>query len=144
MAIITEREYRPLVDEGDPDDYRPNSSIAMVLDPASADGAYVNGLMVLFERMAPGDRIPVHIHTIEELIIIDAGIAGDARPGTAHGWPWRRGLYLGRRAAWNTQSGDRSVADARRLSLALAADPIPGTQPGPRHRRECATTTHHL
>lgn len=75
MAIITEREYRPLVDEGDPDDYRPNSSIAMVLDPASADGAYVNGLMVLFERMAPGDRIPVHIHTIEELIIIDAGIA---------------------------------------------------------------------
>jgi quercetin dioxygenase-like cupin family protein len=74
MAIVTERNYRPIVDEGDPDDYRPNSSIAMVLDP-DGDGAYVNGLMVLFERMAPGDCIPLHVHTIEELIIIDAGIA---------------------------------------------------------------------
>lgn len=75
MAIVMEREYRPLVDEGDPDDYRPNSSIAMVLDPTRPDGNFVNGLMVLFERMAPGDRIPLHVHTIEELIIIDEGIA---------------------------------------------------------------------
>ena len=37
MAIVTERDYRPIVDEGDPDDYRPNSSIAMVLDPASSE-----------------------------------------------------------------------------------------------------------
>lgn len=75
MTIVTERDYRPIVDEGDPDDYRPNSSIAMVLDPTQADGKYVNGLMVLFERMAPGDRIPLHVHTIEELIIIDEGMA---------------------------------------------------------------------
>ena len=75
MGIITEREYRPIVDEGDPDDYRPNSSIAMILDPIRPDGNYVNGLMVLFERMAPGDRIPLHVHTIEELIIIDEGSA---------------------------------------------------------------------
>lgn len=75
MAIVTERAYRPIVDEGDPDDYRPNSSIAMVLDPTRLDGQYVNGLIVLFERMAPGDRIPLHVHTIEELIIIDEGSA---------------------------------------------------------------------
>lgn len=75
MGIVIERAYRPVMDEGDPDDYRPNSSIAMVLDPTRPDGDYVNGLMVLFERMAPGDRIPLHVHTIEELIIIDEGIA---------------------------------------------------------------------
>jgi len=75
MGIVTERAYRPIVDDGDPDDYRPNSSIAMVLDPTRPDGQYVNGLMVLFERMAPGDRIPLHVHTIEELIIIDEGCA---------------------------------------------------------------------
>lgn len=75
MAIVTERAYRPIIDEGDPDDYRPNSGIAMALDPPRPDGNYVNGLMVLFERMAPGDRIPLHVHTIEELIIIDEGIA---------------------------------------------------------------------
>ncbi|MCE7987433.1 MAG: cupin domain-containing protein [Caldilinea sp. CFX5] len=75
MAIITERAYRPIVDEGDPDDYRPNSNIAMVLDPSRPDGQYVNGVMVLFERMAPGDCIPLHVHTIEELIIIDEGSA---------------------------------------------------------------------
>lgn len=75
MAIVIERAYRPIVDEGDPDDYRPNSSMAMVLDPTRPAGDYVNGLMVLFECMAPGDRIPLHVHTIEELIIVDEGSA---------------------------------------------------------------------
>jgi mannose-6-phosphate isomerase-like protein (cupin superfamily) len=82
MAIIEHRSYVPLADD-DPDDYRPNSSIALVLDPVRSDGEFVNGLTVLFERVAPGDRVPRHAHTIEEVVFIDAGTAlvvlGDER-----------------------------------------------------------------
>lgn len=75
MGVVQQREYKPLDDVNDPDDYRPNSSIAVVLDPARADGPNVNTLAVLFEHVAPGDRIPLHVHTMDELIVIDAGKA---------------------------------------------------------------------
>jgi len=75
MAIIETRQYRQMVYEDDPDDYRPNSSVAVVLDPARPDGEYVKNLAVLFEQIAPGDRIPLHTHTIEEVLIIDEGMA---------------------------------------------------------------------
>lgn len=75
MAIIEHPSYVPLVDD-DPDDYRPNSSVAIVLDPVRSDGKFVNGLTVLFERIAPGDRIPLHTHMVEEeVLFIDAGTA---------------------------------------------------------------------
>jgi mannose-6-phosphate isomerase-like protein (cupin superfamily) len=75
MSIIEHRSYVPLVDD-DRDDYRPNSSIAIVLDPVRSDGKFVNGLTVLFERVAPGDRIPLHTHPVEEeVLFIDAGTA---------------------------------------------------------------------
>lgn len=53
MAIITERRFVPLTDAADPDDWRPNSRIAAVVDPARPDGAFVHGLVVLWEVLAP-------------------------------------------------------------------------------------------
>ena len=76
MAIITERSYHPVADLGDPDDYRPNSSMAFVFDPEQADGAYVAGLTLICEEIAVGDRIPLHTHpTVEEIVYIDSGSA---------------------------------------------------------------------
>jgi quercetin dioxygenase-like cupin family protein len=76
MSIITERHYQALADLGDPDDYRPLSRIAFVFDPERPDGAYVRGLTLLFETIAVGDRIPLHIHTtVEEVIVIEEGTA---------------------------------------------------------------------
>ena len=75
MAIVESRQYRTMVYEDDPDDYRPNSQMAVVLDPAKPDGEFVKGLAVVFERIAPGDRIPLHTHTLEEVLIIDEGTA---------------------------------------------------------------------
>ena len=76
MAIITERAYLPVADLGDPDDYRPNSSMAFVFDPERPDGAYVRGLTLIFENIAAGDRIPLHIHhAVEEVLVIEAGSA---------------------------------------------------------------------
>lgn len=71
MSIVHEHEYRPMV--GDPDDHRPNSSWALVFDPPRDDGAYVADITCLFERMAPGDAIPLHTHEVDEVVIVDAG-----------------------------------------------------------------------
>ena len=59
----------------DPDDYRPNTTWAMVLDPETSDGRYVRDMTILFEHCAIGDRIPLHTHTIDEAIVIDQGTA---------------------------------------------------------------------
>lgn len=75
MAIVERREYRPLTDDIDPDDYRPESRMALVIDPSKPDGRFVRNLILLFEKVAPGDRIPLHRHTVEEAIVIDAGTA---------------------------------------------------------------------
>jgi quercetin dioxygenase-like cupin family protein len=73
MSIVETRRYEPLTD--DPDDYRPNSEVALLADPERPDGAFVQGMSMLFENCAPGDRIPVHTHPIEEVIVIEEGAA---------------------------------------------------------------------
>ncbi len=73
MAIVVAYAYEPMV--GDPDDHRPNTTWALVTDPETPDGQYVAGLSLLFERCAVGDKIPLHTHDIDEVIIIDDGEA---------------------------------------------------------------------
>lgn len=33
----------------------------------------MDGLTVFYERIAPGDRIPLHAHTLEEILFVDDG-----------------------------------------------------------------------
>lgn len=73
MAIVSEWEFMSLADFDDPDDYRPNSELAVVIDPGRPDGAFVEGLTVFHERIGPGDRIPLHEHTVEEVFFLDEG-----------------------------------------------------------------------
>lgn len=75
MAIVVGRRYEPLDDPDDPDDYRPNSEFALVFDPATPSGDFVHDLVLLFEKLAAGDRIPLHTHPAEEVIVIDEGCA---------------------------------------------------------------------
>ena len=60
---------------GDPDDHRPNTSWAMVVDPVSVDAPYVTDLLVVLEQIASGDRIPLHTHPHDEAIVIARGKA---------------------------------------------------------------------
>ena len=60
---------------GDPDDHRPNTSWAMVVDPVSVDTPYVTDLLVVLEQIASGDRIPLHTHPHDEAIVIARGKA---------------------------------------------------------------------
>lgn len=71
MAIVEEFEYRPMV--GDPDDHRPGSEWVFVVDPPRSDGPYVRDVTMIFERIAPGDRIPLHTHTTSEVVMIVRG-----------------------------------------------------------------------
>lgn len=74
MAIIDRPVFRAC-DESDPDDYRPNSSWALAVDPAVPDGRFVRDLTVSIDVVAPGDRVPLHTHPIDEVIVIAEGTA---------------------------------------------------------------------
>jgi quercetin dioxygenase-like cupin family protein len=65
MTVLAGFELEPMV--GDPDDHRPRSSWARLVDPGD-DGGRVEDLAVIVERIAPGDRIPLHVHRIDEVI----------------------------------------------------------------------------
>ena len=65
----------------DPDDYRPRSRWRLLTDPGDENGR-VDGLTLIVEDIAPGDRIPLHRHQIDEVIAVVSG-AGEVRLGAA-------------------------------------------------------------
>lgn len=65
MGIVRRPRFEPVI--GDVDDHRPNTSWAIVTDRD------VNGLTVIIEDIAPGDRIPLHTHPSEEALIVASG-----------------------------------------------------------------------
>jgi len=74
MAIIERLVYRPC-DESDPDDYRPNSTWAIAVDPSHPGRPFVGGLSVTVDVVAPGDHVPLHSHPIDEVIVVEEGTA---------------------------------------------------------------------
>lgn len=138
MAIIEEPTFKPLVDESDPDDYRPDSSLAFVIDPSTGSGTYVESMTVLFERMAVGDRIPLHTHTVDELIVLDEGagevILGEERrivgPGAVVFVP--AGVTHGTRNVGDVVLRLHAVFPSRVIPIRyLERNPAPGTEADP-------------
>ena len=82
MAVVRPLELQPIADTADPDDWRPNSRWAFAADPEAA-------LAVVVEEIAPGDRIPLHRHTIDEVLIYESGegevVLGDTRENVSAG-----------------------------------------------------------
>ena len=72
MAIIETYKRLPLV-EDDPDDYRPNSRAAFLVDPGVNDTERVEDITFVSEEIAPGDRIPAHDHPVAEVMVIQEG-----------------------------------------------------------------------
>jgi quercetin dioxygenase-like cupin family protein len=66
MSIVEGYRFESMV--GDPDDHRPGSVWALVVD-AGDDTGRVDDLAVVTERIGPGDRIPLHIHRVNEVIL---------------------------------------------------------------------------
>ena len=69
MAIVSSFEYASF-DESDPDDFRPNSHWALLVDPGGSSDVHVDDITLIIEEIAPGDRIPLHTHPISEVIVI--------------------------------------------------------------------------
>ena len=67
MGIVQEPPLEPMV--GDPDDHRPNSRWASLADTDVA------GLGAIVEEIGPGDRIPLHTHPVDEVILYRGGTA---------------------------------------------------------------------
>ena len=88
MAIVSSFDYAPF-DESDPDDFRPNSHWALLVDPGRSSDVHVDDTTLIIEEIAPCDR-PLHTHPISEVIVIQEGspevTLGDGRqqvgPGT--------------------------------------------------------------
>jgi quercetin dioxygenase-like cupin family protein len=72
MAIIPTYDSAPF-DESDPDDYRPRLAMGASRrsrrDVREARGRH----HLIVEEIAPGDRIPLHTHPINEVIVILEG-----------------------------------------------------------------------
>jgi quercetin dioxygenase-like cupin family protein len=73
MAILENPGLTPLAAAGDPDDHRLGSIWSgPLVDPVSSEG-YVQDLCVILERIAPGERIPLHRHALDEAIVVESG-----------------------------------------------------------------------
>ena len=71
MAVVDRPVLEPLLD--DPDDYRPNSRLAVVADPGGPQGR-VDSFCVIVEEIAPGHRVPLHRHPVDELVLVLRGL----------------------------------------------------------------------
>jgi quercetin dioxygenase-like cupin family protein len=78
MSFVDQGPREPMV--GDPDDHRPNTLWRLVVDPGD-DAGRVDGLALIDEEMAVGDRIPLHTHPVDELVAILDG-DGEYRLGS--------------------------------------------------------------
>lgn len=141
MAIVDSFEYAPLANEEDPDDYRPDSELAIVVDPARDSGEFVHDLTVFKERIGPGDRIPLHVHAVDEVFFLDDGfveaILGEKRqsiaPGAVVFIP--AGMPHGFANRGETVARIHAVFPTPEISIRyLERNPAPGTEgqaPGP-------------
>lgn len=73
MSVISDFNFVSLGSLEDPDDYRPDSYISFNVDPGE-NGKRVEQMVVFRERIAPGDQIPLHRHTMEEVMMVDKGV----------------------------------------------------------------------
>lgn len=135
MSIIESWEYMPLAMEEDPDDYRPDSELAIIIDPSESADNYVQGLTVFKEKIAPGNKIPLHQHTIEEVLFVDEGeievTIGEQRrmvtPGTIVFIPAK--TQHGFQNVGETVAKVHAVFPAREISMRyLERNPAPGTE----------------
>lgn len=135
MSIIESWEYMPLAMEEDPDDYRPDSELAIIIDPSESAENYVQGLTVFKEKIAPGNKIPLHQHTIEEVLFVDEGeikvtVGKEQRmvaPGAIVFIPAK--IQHGFQNVGNTVAKIHAVFPASEISIRyLERNPAPGTE----------------
>ena len=80
MGIARGGAFEQMV--GDPDDHRPETTWRCAVDPGT-DGRTM-AFTVLEERCGVGDRIPLHRHDVDELVIVVSGEGTYTLGGASH------------------------------------------------------------
>jgi quercetin dioxygenase-like cupin family protein len=128
MSLHRDFDLQPIADDGDPDDWRPNSRWALVNDPRA-------DLAVIVEELAVGDAIPLHRHRIDEVLFYDSGEAEvrvggevyDVRGGDIVFVP--AGEPHGTRNVGSDVVRVRAVFPCHRVDMTyLERNPAPGTE----------------
>ncbi len=138
MTIVSGLAYAPVTDPNDPDDYRPTSRLALVFDPGDESGRAVRNLSFIFELAAPGDGAPLHVHPVDEAIIVEDGemevrvddAVDRVGPGGVAFIP--RGLPHAWRSVGDVDLELRAVFPSDVLTVHyLERNPAPGTEDDP-------------
>ena len=138
MSIVEAGPLEVMV--GDPDDHRPASRWGLRVDPGDESGR-VETLAIITEEIAPGDRIPLHTHDVDEAITILDGVAdtrlGDEsrRVGTGTVIFIPAGVPHGTTNAGSERLRIHAVFPATSIEIAmLERNPAPGTEADPPRR----------
>ena len=138
MSIVESGPLESMV--GDPDDHRPASRWGLRVDPGDARGQ-VTTLGIITEEIAPGDRIPLHTHDVDEAITILDGAAdtrlGDEtrRVGVGTVVFIPAGVPHGTANAGDQPLRIHAVVPATSIEIAmLERNPAPGTEADPPRR----------
>ena len=131
MSVVDRLELQPLADPGDPDDWRPSSLWAFASDPRAS-------LAVIAEEIAQGDRIPLHRHRIDEVLLYHSG-AAEVRIGdeTFAVGPGSIAFVPAGEAHGTTNTGDepvrlQAVFPSHAIDIEyLERNPAPGTESDP-------------
>lgn len=75
MAILERLTFVSCDDVADPDDYRPSSSWAVAADPGDPETGRVEAMSLSVDVVAPGDRVPLHVHPVDEVVLVVDGVA---------------------------------------------------------------------
>ena len=131
MGLHRELEFNPLDDGSDPDDWRPGSRLALIADPDA-------NLAVIAEKIGVGDWVPLHRHTIDEVVFYLAGEVevrlGEethaVRAGDIMVIP--AGVAHAQRNTGDSVAEIRAVFPSARLDVEyLERNPAPGTESDP-------------
>jgi quercetin dioxygenase-like cupin family protein len=128
MGLHRDLEFNALDDASDPDDWRPGSRLALVADPDA-------NLAVIAEQIGVGDAIPLHRHTIDEVVFylsgeIDVRLGDEnhaVRAGDILVIP--AGVAHAQRNTGDSIAEIRAVFPSSRLDIEyLERNPAPGTE----------------
>ena len=134
MGIAPREPLAPMV--GDPDDHRPESEWRIAVDPGG--GYPVASMSFIDERCAVGDRIPLHRHDVDEVVMIISGAARYSLEGETHEVGSGDVVFIPAGVAHGTaNTGEEplhlhAVFSSRRVRMEmLDRNPAPGTEDDP-------------
>lgn len=134
MGIARRGGLEPMV--GDPDDHRPRTTWRLAVDPGTGDRTAE--LSFLDERCAVGDRIPLHRHDVDEVVVVISGSGTYNLDGETNEVQEGDVVFIPSGTVHGTvNSGDEvlhlhAVFPARKVRMEmLERNPAPGTESQP-------------